>query len=128
FNAVVTFVGPLAQAFELTRISDNATANFTATPATVGGVTVVTLTGFIGTAANGFGSLADGRYTLRALSAQIKDSTGTLFLDGNADGVGGGTSADDFTFADSGTTTGNQLFRLFGDGTGARLVNTTPVL
>jgi len=40
-------------------------------------------------------------------------------LDGNGDGSGG----DDYVLADGGTTTGNQLFRLFGDATGDRTVN-----
>src|SRR5207244_3728917 len=95
FSTVVTFAGPVAQAFTLTRLSDNATVNVMATPATAGGVTVVTLTGFSGAAAS-FGSLADGRYALKVTGSAV-----------TANGV---AMASDFTFADSRTSTGNQLF------------------
>jgi len=88
-----------------------------ATAATVGGKTVVTLSGFSGTQTSA-GSLIDGRYTLTALASQITTATGQQ-LDGNGDG----TPGDDFVFADSGTTTGNQLYRLYGDANGDRTVN-----
>jgi hypothetical protein len=115
-STVVTLPANPAQAFTLARQVDGAAATFTASAVTLGGVTVVTLSGF-GGAASSNGSLADGRYTLSALAAQVTASG--LQLDGNSDGTGG----DNFTFADSGTTTGNQLFRLFGDADGNRVVN-----
>jgi hypothetical protein len=116
FSTVVSLPSNAAQAFSLTRIGDGAAVNFTASAATVGGVTVVTLTGFSGVASSN-GSLADGRYTLSALAAQI--TANGLQLDGNGDGAGG----DNFTFADGGATSGNQLFRLFGDADANRVVN-----
>jgi hypothetical protein len=71
----------------------------------------VRLSNFTGTATE-FGSLADGRYTLTALSSQI--STGGFALDGDGDGKAGGN----YTF---GSTQG--LFRLFGDINGDQVVN-----
>jgi hypothetical protein len=76
-----------------------------------GDVTVVTLSGFSGDAAQ-FGSLADGSYTLTTLANQV--NAGGIALDGNADGTGG----DNFTFGDA-----QGLYRLFGDINGDRVVN-----
>ena len=87
-----------------------------ASTATVGGVTVVTLSGFSGSQTS-FGSLADGRYALTVSANQV--TANGQQLDGNGDG----TPGDDFVYADSGTTSGNQLYRLFGDGNGDRAVN-----
>jgi autotransporter-associated beta strand protein len=120
FNAVVTFAGTASQAFSLTRQGDPVAVGLSATASNATGVTVVTLSGFTGASASN-GSLADGTYSLRALSGQITASG--AFLDGNGDGAGTGTPADDFVFADSGTTRGNQFYRLFGDATGDRMVN-----
>ena len=105
FDQPVTFATTPGAAFTLTRNSDGAAVTFTATAQTVGGGTVVTLTGFGGSATQS-GSLADGRYTLTALASQI--SAGGQPLDGNGDGTGG----DDYSLG------GSVLFRLFGDGTG----------
>src|SRR5262249_61110772 len=69
FSAVVTFASTPGAAFTLTRTGGGA-VSFTATAATVGGATVVTLNAFTGAEANA-GSLNDGRYTLTALAAQI---------------------------------------------------------
>src|SRR5207253_1770547 len=81
-----------------------------------------TLTGFTGPAtANA--SLAEGRYTLTALAAQIKTASGNFFLDGNGDGTATGTAADNFIFADSGSIAGDQLYRFYGDVNGDRFVN-----
>jgi hypothetical protein len=115
FNTTVDFASTPDAAFALTRNGGGA-VNFTAAATVVGGNTVVTLSNFTGleTAA---GSLTDGRYTLTALAGQI--AAGGRPLDGNGDG----TAGDDYVFADSGTTTGNQLYRLFGDGDGNRVVN-----
>jgi hypothetical protein len=116
-NVPVAFLnGDVAWAFQLTRIGGGAVGGFTATVGVVNGVTVVTLGGFTG-AETQAGSLADGRYALTALSAAISANGAAL------DGDGDGTSGGDFVFADSGASSGNQLFRLFGDATGDRAVN-----
>ena len=51
--------------------------NFSATTSVIGGVTVVTLSGFTGSEAQ-FGSLKDGRYTLTALASQDPDEISVL--------------------------------------------------
>jgi hypothetical protein len=106
FNTQVTFAGAVAGAFTLTRTSDGAGVSVavtaTATASVVGGRTVVTLSNFTGSATE-FGSLADGRYTLTVLSAQVQG------------GLQGGDS-----------TTG--LFRLFGDGDGDGAVDALDLL
>jgi hypothetical protein len=79
-------------------------------------ITVVTLKGFVGAETTN-GSLNNGRYTLTVFAASF--SSGGTQLDGNGNGTGG----DDFVYADSGRTTGNQLFRLYGDADGNRVVN-----
>ena len=81
---------------------------FQVTMATVGGVTVATLSAFTGTD-TGAGSLIDGRYALT--------------IKGGAVTANGVPMTSDFSFADSGTTTGNQLYRLYGDASGDRLVS-----
>jgi autotransporter-associated beta strand protein len=111
FNAQVTFATTAGAAFTLTRVSDGAAVSFTATAQVIGGVTVVTLNNFTGSATQ-FGSLTDGRYTLTAIAGQI--SSDGLALDGNGDG----TPGDNFTFGDA-----QGLFRLFGDVNGDQTVN-----
>jgi hypothetical protein len=111
FSEPVSFLTTPSAAFTLTRNTDGAPVGFTATVNLSGGVTVVTLNGFSGTATH-FGSLTDGRYTLRALASQI--SSGGQQLDGNGDGAGG----DDYTFGDA-----QGLFRFFGDYNGDRNVD-----
>jgi ELWxxDGT repeat protein len=110
FSAQVTFAGTVASAFTLTRNGGGA-VNFGATASVIGGVTVVTLTGFTGSEAQ-LGSLKDGRYTLTALASQI--TAGGVALDGNSDG----TPGDNFTFGDQ-----QGLFRFFGDINGDRHVD-----
>jgi uncharacterized protein (DUF2141 family) len=111
FSAQATFASTPGAAFTLIRNSDNVTVGFTATATVMGGMTVVTLNNFGGSAAQ-FGSLADGRYTLTALADQI--TSNGLHLDGNADGIPG----DDITFGDA-----QRLFRFFGDINGDRHVD-----
>jgi predicted outer membrane repeat protein len=111
FSAQVTFATTPTAAFTLTRVSDGASVSFTATAQVVGGVTVVTLNNFTGTATQ-FGSLADGRYTLTALANQI--TAGGVQLDGNGDG----TPGDNYVFGDQ-----QGLFRFFGDINGDRHVD-----
>jgi hypothetical protein len=78
----------------------------------MGGVTVVTLNNFTGSATDGFGSLADGRFTLTAVASQI--SANGQHLDGNGDG----SPDDNYTFGDA-----QGLFRYFGDVNGDQIVN-----
>jgi dockerin type I repeat protein len=110
FSTQVTFPGPVASAFSLTR-AGGGVVNFSATSNVQGGVTVVTLDAFTGAETN-FGSLADGRYTLTALANQI--TANSLQLDGNGDGLSG----DNYTFGDA-----QGLFRFFGDVNGDQTVN-----
>jgi autotransporter-associated beta strand protein len=117
FSTVVTLPVNPAQPFTLARIGDGVSVNFNASASNATGVTVVTLNGFSGAATNGFGSLANGRYTLRAAAGQV--TANGLLLDGDGDGNNG----DDFVFTDSNSTSGNQLYRLFGDADGNRVVN-----
>ncbi|MFO0808472.1 MAG: right-handed parallel beta-helix repeat-containing protein [Gemmataceae bacterium] len=109
FNSVVTFSGPVASAFQIRRIGGGAVGAFTASAATVGGVTVVTLTNFTGletVGPNGSASLVDGRYQVTVLAAQV--SAGGLQLDGDGNGTGG----DNYVL--NGTPL-NGLFRYYGD-------------
>jgi hypothetical protein len=98
-----------ADAFQISRVSDNALVGVTAT-VTNTTTTSVMLT-FSG-ALSDFGSLADGRYTLTIFAAQVSNAHGQL--DGNGDGVAG----DDFTFGDA-----QGLYRFFGDVNGDRHVD-----
>jgi hypothetical protein len=111
FSTQVTFATTPAAAFSLVRVSDGAPVSFTAQASVLGGVTVVTLSNFTGSATQ-FGSLADGRYTLTAIASQI--SEGGLLLDGNGDG----TQGDNYTFGEP-----QGLFRFFGDSNGDRHVD-----
>jgi ELWxxDGT repeat protein len=99
----VSFATTPSAAFRLTRISDNTAVGVTATASIVGGVTVVTLDGFTGSATE-FGSLADGRYTLTALASQIS--------------ANGQHMTSDYIFGDE-----QGLYRMFGDMNGDRTVN-----
>jgi hypothetical protein len=106
----VTFSGVVnlgANAFAVTRTSDGLIVGVTATTAMVNGQTVATLT-FGGTGTE-FGSLADGRYTLSVVGAQITDTAGRS-LDGDGDGAAGGNYQMSF-------------FRFFGDINGDAFVN-----
>jgi hypothetical protein len=107
FNTAVTFAGAVANAFTLTRNSDNAIVNFTAT-ATVNGMgqTVVALNNFPDGPATQFNSLADGNYTLTALANQIS--------------AGGTQMAANFTF---GSVPTDRLYRFYGDVSGDRRVD-----
>ena len=104
FSQVVSFAGPVADAFQLTRNGGGA-VNFQASASTIGGVTVVTLNGFSGVETQN-GSLIDGRYTFRALASQISSAGGAL------------NGGNDFVFGDA-----DGLFRFFGDITGDRRVD-----
>jgi Dockerin type I domain len=117
FNEVLSFNGPAASAFVLTRQSDAAAVAFSANAVVNNGVTVVTLNNFTGPATD-FGSLADGRYTLHVIASQVTSVTGSIF-DGNGDGIGGD---DYFMIGDPAT---NKLFRFYGDIDGDGAVSTS---
>jgi hypothetical protein len=110
FDMPVTFATTPTAAFTLSRIGGGSVA-FTATANVVNGQTVVTLSNFSGGETQS-GSLADGRYTLTALSSQI--SVFGQALDGDNNGTPGG----DYVFSDS-----QGLFRFFGDINGDRHVD-----
>jgi uncharacterized protein (DUF2141 family) len=102
FDQAVTLPGNPADAFQLTR---QAPAGSVTLAASVSGNSV-TLTFTGGTVdAN---SLADGRYTLTVLAAQVNG--------GNFDGDGNGIPGDNFVL--TGDPAQNTLFRLFGDSDG----------
>jgi autotransporter-associated beta strand protein len=117
FSTVVTLPLDVFSAFTLTRVGGGAVTISLAQTTNLGGITVLTLTGFTGPEASQGGSLNDGRYTLTALASQI--TANGLQLDGNGNGFAG----DNFVLTDSGQATGNQLYRFFGDVNGDRFVN-----
>jgi hypothetical protein len=100
FNRVVTFAGPAANAFQLTRTGPGQTGNVTVAVDLSGSTAnqaVAKLT-FTGPLAEGANSLIDGNYMLTVISAQV---TG---------GLQGGDSV-------------TSLFRLYGDVNGDRAVD-----
>lgn len=107
FSAVVTLPADPATAFQLVRQGDNAVVDLTANVAN-GAQTVVTLT-FNGGLSE-FGSLADGRYTLTVVAANVSTAGGQL--DGDNNSLGG----DEYFLVGDPAT--NQLHRLFGDDDG----------
>jgi len=111
-SLTVTFAGQVtvgAGAFVLTRTGDGATIALTATVSYVGGQTVVTVT-FAGPGTE-FGSLADGRYTLKVRGSLLADANGNP-----VDAGGTGTPGSDYQLS---------FFRLFGDVSGDGAVNGT---
>jgi hypothetical protein len=108
FDQFVTLPTNVADAFQLTRQSDNLVVGLVASVDNSGPGTKVNLT-FNGPSIIN-NSLADGRYTLKVLASQIPN------LDGDGNSVGG----DDYVLVSSGT---NGVFRLFGDGNGDGSVN-----
>jgi hypothetical protein len=104
FDQTVTLPVNPVDAFVLVRHSDKAAV--TLNTLVVGNDVTLTFTG--GPVENG--SLADGRYSLAVLAAQVPN------LDGNGDG----STGDNFVLAG---TPANGLFRLFGDGNGDGTVN-----
>jgi predicted outer membrane repeat protein len=102
FDQAVTLPGNPADAFQLTR---QAPAGSVTLAASVSGNSV-TLT-FTGGTVDA-DSLADGRYTLTVLAAQVNG--------GNFDGDGNGIPGDNFVL--TGDPAANTLFRIFGDNDG----------
>ena len=86
FNTAVAFPNGAMAAFTLTRNGGGAVGSFTPTVIPSAGVTVVTLSNFLG-AETQSGSLADGTYTLTVLANQVVSGTGQA--DANGDGTGG---------------------------------------
>ena len=128
FNGTATFAGSPTAAFQLTGVGALAGAygNVTLTPTvqTINGITLVTL-GFAGTngvdpvsSQNGAApSLADGRFKLSILSAQV-NVNGTPLAGGQPNGD---YNSPDDTFHG----TGLGLYRLFGDASGDGVVDPT---
>jgi hypothetical protein len=119
FTAAVTFAGNPADAFQLVRTGGGA-VGLTVTTATVGGVTVATLT-FSGPETEN-GSLRDGNHTLTVLSSQVNgmapgNYTTTLYrLFGDADGDKDVDNADFFQFRITfGRTAGQPGFLAYFD-------------
>jgi hypothetical protein len=128
FSGSVTFAGGnanAATAFQLTNLTDFTNVNLIAAVSTnLQGQTVVTLT-FAGSETDavsarngGVASLADGRYQLTILSANV---TGT----GGAALAGGGQNGNYVSPSDSFGGTGLHLYRLFGDVNGDGVVDST---
>ena len=119
FSHAVNFSPDVVSAFTLTRNGANSaqpggTGNVALTANPVNGPTnTVTITFSGGFTQNG--SLIDGFYDL-VISAGVV-SGGWRALDGNNDTIAGGS------YSETGTTTGNQLFRLFGDSDGSGQVD-----
>lgn len=112
FDAQVSFANNnVPAAFTITRNGGGGIVNFQATANVVGGVTVVTLNNFTGSATLA-GSLVDGRYTLTALAANITANGQQL--------NGGGGPGTNYVFSPQ----GNQgFFRFFGDINGDQRVD-----
>lgn len=111
FNQPVVFTPSPAAAFELVRQGDNAPVNMNAN-AVANSVTITFTSGAVE-----FGSLADGRYTLTILAANVDGGD----FDGNGDGVTG----DNYELASQKAASPpnpyvppTNIFRLFGDGNG----------
>jgi hypothetical protein len=100
FDQPVFFAGSPAAAFELTSPAGSVQL-------AAGGVTGNSVTLTFGGSLTQFGSLIDGKYTLRVRADQVSNIGP---LDGNNDGVGG----DDFTV---------NFHRLFGDADGNGFVD-----
>jgi hypothetical protein len=100
FDQPVFFAGEPAAAFELTSPAGSVQL-------AAGGVTGSSVTLTFGGSLTEFGSLIDGKYTLRVRADQVSNIGP---LDGNNDGVGG----DDFTV---------NFHRLFGDADGNGFVD-----
>ncbi|MBX7106065.1 MAG: autotransporter-associated beta strand repeat-containing protein [Gemmataceae bacterium] len=126
FDQIVTLTGGVNGAFQLRRQSDNALVTLDGAASIIdnsGSGTKVTLFFDIsGPAVDGKAgnvSLADGRYSLTAVAANITNGSGQL--DGNGDGAAG----DNYSLTG---TPANGLFRLFGDTDGNGQVTSSDFL
>jgi hypothetical protein len=119
YSSHVFYAGNPVAAFTLTRQSDGVPVTFGySNLGSNNAVGVISLTNFSGPATE-FGSLTDGRYTLRVLASQVSNLGGAF--DGNGDLIGG----DDYVLIG---TPANGLFRLFGDSDGNGTVNAADFL
>ncbi|MBX7104133.1 MAG: hypothetical protein K1X57_08625 [Gemmataceae bacterium] len=107
---------PPASAFQLKNQSTLLIPTLAAGVDNSGATTVVNLS-FSGNSVEST-SLADGRYTLTIAAGAING--------GNFDGNGDSISGDDYVLVGDPAT--NKLFRLFGDGNGDGVVNSTDFL
>ena len=118
FDQHVTLPANPADAFRLIRQTDGAVVTLSAVVDDSGSGTVVTLT-FTGGAVQGV-SLADGRYQLTVLAADVLNANGAL------DGAGTGLAGVDY-HSPADTVGGGSgqlhLFRLFGDANGDGVVD-----
>jgi hypothetical protein len=127
FTGPVTFTGSAAAAFQLTHLTDSNNVALGAAVSTNGlGQTVVTLT-FSGAETDSVSgqnggqlSLADGRYSLTILSANVTGNG--VALDGDGNGTAGGDYVSP-TDTLGGGTGQLHLYRLFGDVTGDGIVD-----
>jgi len=103
FDQPVFFAGEPAAAFELARNGVVVSGQWAVVSQNNPSTVTITFAGSV----QQFGSLMDGRYTLRVFADQVSNIGP---LDGNNDGVGG----DDFTF---------NFHRLFGDADGNGFVD-----
>jgi uncharacterized delta-60 repeat protein len=110
FDSNVSLPAIKSDAFQLTRQSDSAAIGLKAAQSG----SVVTLTFTAGPAVD-FGSLADGRYTLKVLAAKVNG--------GNFDGNNDGTTGDDYQLIGDPAT--NKLYRFYGDIDGDGAVSTS---
>jgi hypothetical protein len=127
FTDAVTFAGNPSDAFQVVRAGGGA-VGLGVTTATVGGVTVATLT--VSGAETENGSLKDGSYTLTVLSSQVNGlapgnyATTLHRLFGDTDGDKDVDNADFFRFRGSfGRTAGQPGFLAYLDFDGDGVVD-----
>jgi hypothetical protein len=101
-----------ADAFQLKRQGNNAVVNLSA--AQTGNTVTLTFTGGSVEGKSGNYSLADGRYTLNVLSAQVNL--------GGLDGNGNGSLGDDYQLIGN-PGVAPKLFRLYGDADGNNIID-----
>lgn len=133
FDQIVTISGGLAGAFELKRVADNAPVTIDAANSVIdnsGAGTKVTLVfDLVGSAVEGKAgnvSLADGRYVLNIVAANITNANGAL--DGNGDNVPGGNYVSPTSPFVAPSTAPTGIFRLAGDANGSGNVDSTDFL
>jgi hypothetical protein len=130
FSGPVTFTGGTGNAAAAFQLKHVQTGNNVALAAVVStnsqGQTVVSLSFFgaetdgVSAQNGGMASLADGRYQLTILSANVTGTNGQAF-------AGGGPNGNDVSPADTYQGMGLHLYRLFGDANGDGVVDATDV-
>jgi len=130
FSGPVTFSGNPGDAFELLHIQNGLAVSLLVTVSTDGAGRTVAVLKFFGnetdqiSAVNGYDpSLNDGRYRLTILGQKVSGSNGL-----DLDGAGTGSPGSNYVSpADSYGGNGLHLYRLFGDGNGDGVVDSTDV-